>query len=126
MNDGMSSHEWIAVAVMNAGKDNAGRIFLAAPLNPEDISYMIRTRDNVTWDSRTGSVTARLETRIGCLTVDSRPLGGDVRDRIVRAICEAAPKEGTSMFDFTDGVRNLQRRIALVSTWHPELELPDL
>ncbi|MGM9741533.1 MAG: ATP-dependent helicase HrpB [Candidatus Cryptobacteroides sp.] len=127
MSDGMSSHEWIAVAAMNAGRESDGRIFMAAPLNPEDISYMVRMRDNVTWDSRTGSVTARRESRIGCLTVDSRPLGGDdVRDKIVRAICEAAPKEGTSMFDFSDDVRNLQRRIALVSSWHPELELPDL
>ena len=30
------------------------------------------------------------------------------------------------MLDFSEEVRNLQRRIAAVAAWHPELELPDL
>lgn len=30
------------------------------------------------------------------------------------------------MLDFNEQVQNLQRRIAAVSQWHPELELPDL
>ena len=31
-----------------------------------------------------------------------------------------------SMFDFSDSVQNLQRRVASVAAWHPELALPDL
>ena len=30
------------------------------------------------------------------------------------------------MLDFSDDVQNLQRRVAAVASWHPELELPDL
>ena len=30
------------------------------------------------------------------------------------------------MLDFSDEVQNLQRRVATVAAWHPELELPDL
>ena len=30
------------------------------------------------------------------------------------------------MLDFSDEVQNLQRRVAAVALWHPELELPDL
>ena len=30
------------------------------------------------------------------------------------------------MLDFSDAVLNLQRRVATVASWHPELELPDL
>ena len=30
------------------------------------------------------------------------------------------------MLDFSEDVGNLQRRVAAVATWHPELELPDL
>ena len=41
-------------------------------------------------------------------------------------ICDASPKEGRSMFDFNDAVDTLQRRIATVAAWHPELDLPDV
>ena len=124
--DAMSSFEWIAAAVINAGKDNNGRIFLAAPLNVEDIQDMAWTRESIVWDSRAGAVTALCETKIGCLAVSSKPLSGDIREQIVHAVCEAAPKEGTTMFDFSDEVRNMQRRISIANTWHPELELPDV
>ena len=30
------------------------------------------------------------------------------------------------MFDFSDDVGNLQRRISLAAAWHPELDLPDV
>ena len=30
------------------------------------------------------------------------------------------------MFDFSEEVENLQRRVGAVAAWHPELELPDL
>ena len=30
------------------------------------------------------------------------------------------------MFDFSEEVQNLQRRVASVAAWHPELDLPDL
>ena len=30
------------------------------------------------------------------------------------------------MFDFSEEVQNLQRRVAAVAAWHPELELPEL
>ncbi|MGM9737709.1 MAG: ATP-dependent helicase HrpB [Candidatus Cryptobacteroides sp.] len=124
--DEMGSYEWIAAAVINAGKDNDGRIFLSAPLNVDDIADMIWTRENIAWDSRTGSVTALSESKIGYLTVSSKSLSGNIREQVVRAVCEAAPKEGATMFDFSDDVRNLQRRISIVNTWHPELGLPDV
>ena len=60
------------------------------------------------------------------MEVSSHALGDVSREEIVRVLCEAARKEGTSMLDFSDAVSSLQRRIASVSSWHPELELPDL
>ena len=41
-------------------------------------------------------------------------------------LCSAVRKEGRSLFDFSDAVENLQRRIAAAALWHPELELPDV
>ena len=124
--DPLAASEWLAVGSLHAAPGGVGRIFLAAPLGASDLKPFIRRRDVVAWDSRQGSVVARREARIGQLSVSSQPLPDVPREEVVRVICEAARKEGMSMLDFTDDVQNLQRRVAAVAAWHPELELPDL
>ncbi|MCQ2144326.1 MAG: ATP-dependent helicase HrpB, partial [Bacteroidales bacterium] len=126
ISDSLNAHEWIAVASMNARPGGVGRIFLAAPLEPSDIRNMMRERDNVRWDTRKGAVVAQHELRLGNLLVESKTISDGFRDAAVKIICEAAPKEGLSMFDFSDKVQDMQRRIATVSQWHSELELPDM
>ena len=124
--DPMSAYDWLAVASLNAREGADGRIFLAAPLDPEDLGDMRTERDNVTWDSRRGAVTAQRETRIGGLVISAKPINDIPREEIARIICEAATRDGRSMLDFSDEVGNLQRRVAAVAAWHPEMELPDL
>ena len=121
--DELSSHEWLAGAVMDSV---SGRMFLAAPVDPEDLEDIASARSNILWDSRKGGISALRELKIGVLTLSARPIGGDIREAVLQAICDAAPKDGLSMFDFSDEVGNLQRRIGLASSWHPELELPDV
>ena len=124
--DPLAASEWLAIGSLNASPGGVGRIFLAAPLGASDLKPYIRRRDVVAWDSRQGSVVARRESRIGQLSVGTQPLSDVPREELDRVICEAARKEGTSMLDFSDEVQNLQRRVAAVAAWHPELELPDL
>jgi ATP-dependent helicase HrpB len=124
--DPLAAGEWLAVGSLHAVPGGVGRIFLAAPLGASDLKPYLRRRDVVAWDSRQGSVLARRESRVGQLAVSTQPLSDVPREEIVRVLCEAARKEGTSMLDFSDEVQNLQRRVAAVSAWHPELELPDL
>ena len=124
--DPLAASEWLAVGSLHAAPGGVGRIFLAAPLGASDLKPYIRRRDVVAWDSRQGSVAARRESRVGQLAVSAQPLSDVPREEIVRVICEAARKEGTSMLDFSDEVQNLQRRVATVAAWRPELELPDL
>jgi ATP-dependent helicase HrpB len=121
-----SSYGWLAVASLNAREGADGRIFLAAPLDPADLGDMLVQRDNVAWDSRRGAVVAQRETRIGGLVVSARQLSDIPRGELARIICEAAARDGRSMLDFSDEVGNLQRRVAVVASWHPELNLPDL
>ena len=125
-NDPLSACEWLAVASLSVRPGGEGRIFLAAPVDPEDLPERIRTRDRVVWDSKAGAALARRERRIGSLLVDAKPLSDGVREQLTQAICEAAQKEGTAMLDFSEEVGNLQRRVASVAAWHPELGLPDL
>ncbi|MBR3011910.1 MAG: ATP-dependent helicase HrpB [Bacteroidales bacterium] len=124
--DPMSAYEWLAVASLNVREGADGRIFLAAPLDPDDLGDMRTERDNVAWDSRRGTVVAQRETRIGGLVVAARPISDIPREKVDRIICEAAARDGRSMLDFSDEVGNLQRRVAAVAAWHPELGLPDL
>ena len=124
--DALAACDWLAVASLGLRPGGVGRIFLAAPLDPEDVPELIRTRDRVAWDSKAGTAVAQRERRIGGLLVDARPLSDGVRAELTRVICEAARKEGTAMLDFSDEVGNLQRRVAAVAAWHPELDLPDL
>jgi ATP-dependent helicase HrpB len=121
-----SSYGWLAIASLNAREGADGRIFLAAPLDPTDLGDMLVQRDNVSWDSRRGAVVAQRETRIGGLVVSAKPLSDIPREELSRIICEAAARDGRSMLDFSDEVGNLQRRVASVASWHPELGLPDL
>ena len=124
--DALSGAEWLAIGSMNVRPGGVGRIFLAAPVAPEDLKPLVRIRDVVAWDAREGAVVARRESRIGSLLLESKPLPDCPREAIREAIIQAASKEGLSMFDFSDEVQQLQRRIASVAAWHPELELPDV
>ena len=120
--DSLAGHDWLAVASLGSG---SGRIFLAAPVSPEDLKSMARQCETSGWDSRKGAVRAALELRIGALVLDSRdmPISAEMASE---AICKAVAKEGLTMLDFSEDVANLQRRIACVASWHPELGLPDM
>ncbi len=120
MKDELSAHEWLAVASVNQ------RIFYASPVDVKDLRQIARQKDNVTWDSKRGQIIAQRELRIGTLLVESKPLTDIPREQMTQLMAEAAKKDGTSMFDFSDAVHNLQQRIATVAQWHPELNLPAL
>ena len=135
-NDDLCAYDWIAIANLHTQQGGIGNIFLASPLNQTDLKQFAREKDNISWDSKRGQVIAQREYRIGSLLIESKPMtidskaspeaANNLRKTITQVICEAAKKEGTSMLDFNDAVQNLQRRVATVADWHPELNLPDL
>lgn len=127
-NDELSAHDWIVATYVNGS-----RLFLGAPVDVEELADLYRERETIAWDSKHGQLLARRDWRIGCLLVRSKPLsistdgdGQQLRQQLLQTLCEAIHKEGTAMLDFDDTVGNLQRRVAAVASWHPELELPDL
>lgn len=127
IDDQLAAYQWLAVASLHLQPGGTGRIFLAAPVN--DISQLhtyATTRDNLSWDNKRGQLLAQREVRIGRLLVSSRPLANVDLPQQQQVISQAAVQYGTSMLDFNDAVQNLQRRVAAVADWHPELLLPDL
>lgn len=126
--DALSSYSWLAVASMYNHPGGVGRVFLAAPVHPDDLdSSLVILRNNVSWDSKQGYVVMQRERRIGKLVVDSKPIHDADKNEIVNILCEAMKKDGLSMLDWNaDDVVRLQHRVAQVAAWHPELKLPDL
>ena len=127
-NDSLAAHKWLAIASLYSKPGNTGRVFLAAPLNPNDLDEsMIKERDNISWDAKQGCVTMQKERRIGKLVVDSKPIHNAVKEDVIYIICEAMAKNGLSMLTWSDEqVQRLQRRVAQVAAWHPELNIPDI
>ena len=104
-----------------------GRIFLAAPLAPSDLdASLTQERDNLSWDNKQGCVVAQREKRIGKLLIEAQQLQSIDVEALSALICSAAARYGRSMFAWTEEVQALQRRIAQVAVWHPELNLPDV
>lgn len=124
--DPLTTSDWIVAVSANVQPGMTGRVFLAARVHPDLIMPIARLTSKVVWDPRENAVVARQEWRVGGLLADSRPLPDVPREKMSEVLCEAARKYGTSMFDFSDAVQNLQRRVSAVASWHPELELPDL
>ena len=142
--DAMSAQEWIAIASLNSANCNEsasgksvsgksasgndvggkGKVFLCAPVAVSDLPFT--EVENISWDSKAGMVKMQMEQRIGKLVIDSKPIQNADKQQIIDIICTAARKDGLSMFDWNESVQRLQRRVAKVSEWHPELEIPDL
>lgn len=126
--DKLSSYKWIAIASMHSGQNKGGQVFLAAPTDPEDLdSDTICERDNIVWDNKAGCVVMQREQRIGKLVVSAKPLNNADGDMVKAIVCEAVRKYGLSMLAWSnEKVISLQKRVATVAQWHPELDIPDL
>ena len=130
--DSMAANEWLAIASLNLASTSSsktalgrkGRVFLSAPVNWKNLPA--QTCENISWDSKVMAVKMQQETRIGALVIDSKPIQNASRETVSDIICEAAQKDGLSMFDWNESVHRLQQRVAQVAEWHPELEIPDL
>ena len=131
--DPMSAEKWIAIASLNSAGRNVsasssdagskGKVFLCAPLAVRDLPFT--EVENISWDCKAGMVKMQMEHRIGKLVIDSKPIQDADKQRLIDIICNATRKDGLSMFDWNENVQRLQRRVAKVSEWHPELAIPD-
>lgn len=125
--DWLTSHEWLAVASMNASTAQTGRVFLAAPVDTAALAGVLgREVDRLSWDNKQGCVLSRREVRVGQLVLSARPLTDVQPQQLVNVVCEAAERYGQGMFTWDEAVQRLQQRVAQVAAWHPELAIPDL
>lgn len=115
--DPMQHEAWLAVAHLDAGAGNEGRIFLAAPLHEDDLQPMAIERDVVGWDSKQGALIARRERRVGELVLDSKPIAQMPAAQRANVLCDVIRNEGLSLLNWTDAARQWQARANSLHVW---------
>ena len=123
-----SAHSWLAIASLHSAPGTTGRVFLAAPLDPEDLNAeFVKEVDNISWDTKQGCVVMQREQRIGKLMLSEKPIHDADKEQVKSIVCEAMKKDGLTMMAWSEkAVEQVQRRVAQVAAWHPELALPDV
>jgi len=130
--DPLSSYPWLVFAkVQSVGVANIKATSLrgglvGAAVEPSDLQELASQRDLVAWDTGQDCLLMQREWRIGRLLLRAKPIHDAPRDLQEQVICDAVMKNGLSLLSWSDEVSALQRRIAQVAAWHPELNLPDL
>jgi ATP-dependent helicase HrpB len=123
--DPLSHETYLAVAHLDAGTTE-GKIFLAAPLSPDDILHLATENKVITWDAQNGILIARNEKRVGAIIIESKPLKIIPEEERIKILCEVIRKEGLSLFNFTEQVIDWKARVSCVRMWRPNEEWPDL
>ena len=126
--DQQSAHSWLAIASLYSAPGTTGRVFLAAPIDPDDLEKeFVKEVDNIAWDTKQGCVVMQREQRIGKLTLSQKPIHDADKERLKGIVCEAMKKDGLTMMAWSEkAVEQVQRRVAQVAAWHPEMALPDV
>ena len=126
--DQQSAHSWLAIASLYSAPGTTGRVFLAAPIAPDDLEKeFVKEVDNIAWDTKQGCVVMQREQRIGKLMLSQKPIHDADKERLKGIVCEAMKKDGLTMMTWSEkAVEQVQRRVVQVAAWHPELALPDV
>ena len=126
--DQQSAHSWLAIASLYSAPGTTGRVFLAAPIAPDDLEKeFVKEVDNIAWDTKQGCVVMQREQRIGKLMLSQKPIHDADKERLKCIVCEAMKKDGLTMMAWSEkAVEQVQRRVVQVAAWHPEMELPDV
>lgn len=114
--DPLINYFWIAVGHLDAG-EGEGKVFLAAPLDEEDLRHLARTQEIVKWDDARGMVVANEEQRIGNLVLASKPLKEVNSKKRVRVLCDVIRDKGLKILGWNDTHTSWQNRVLSLRTW---------
>lgn len=113
--DDLAAAPCIVAAVLDAGQREA-LIHLAAPLDGEALTealgHLVRTEERVDWDDVTGAVSARRETRLGALLLDSQPVSGVDAAMAGGMLLAAVARAGMNCLPWSPEAQRLRQRLA--------------
>jgi ATP-dependent helicase HrpB len=122
--DSLLRESWLAVAHLDAGSGE-GKIFLAAPLNEQDIIHRAKEIETIFWDTERGII-ARTEKKIGNTVLSSKLLTKIPEAQRIKILCEAVRKEGLKLLNWNEAHQEWQARVMSLRAWRPEEGWPDV
>lgn len=123
--DPLTHEPWLAVAQLDAGQSE-GKIFLAAPLDEQDLYHLSHKKHVVRWNDERGMIEALEEHRIGSLVLASkisREISPEERSRI---LCEVVRNRGLKILGWSETQATWQARIMSLRLWRPQENWPDV
>lgn len=123
--DPLQRNAWLAVAQVDAG-NGEGKIFLAAPLDVQDLAASSTEHEVVVWDRDREMVTASREGRIGNLVVTTRPVTRIPQTEKIHVLCEIIRESGLSFIGWGEAQSTWQSRVASLRQWRPAEPWPDV
>jgi ATP-dependent helicase HrpB len=123
--DPLMREQWLSVAHLDAGSGE-GKIFLAAPLNEDDLLHLADERHSIIWDENRGMIVGTIEQRIGNLVLASKPLQTIPQHQRIKVLCDAIRAEGLKVLGWDDQHMRWQSRVMSLKQWRKEEAWPDV
>lgn len=122
--DDLAHEQWLAVAHV-AERDHSGKIFMASPINPQDLASKVVNKEIVKWDIDDGGLVARQEMRIGSIVLKSTPIQNPDPERRIEAITDAIAEKGRQLLDWNKEAIQLLYRVNSIRKWNQEIEFTE-
>jgi ATP-dependent helicase HrpB len=114
--DPLAAYEWLAVAHLDAGTTE-GKIFLAAPMDVDDVMHLAEEKEILEWDEKNQSIKAALEKRIGGITIQSSVLKNVSTEAKNELWCSVIRKEGSKLLNLPEHFQQWCIRIQCLKKW---------
>ena len=127
--DALATHPYLVAAELDARGPDA-RIQLALPISESDLRETLAGRIQVSeelgWDAARESVTARRESRLAALVLDSQAIPTADPERTLALLLEQVARQFERALNWDPAARQLQARVNLLRTHDAQGGWPDL
>jgi ATP-dependent helicase HrpB len=124
--DPLIREPWICAAQLDAGH-NEGKIFMAAPIHPDDLSDHAIETVITRWDNEKEMIVSLKEKRLGLLVLESRPHQGAITDeQRIKVIAQKVRESELRIFEEEEKRLAFQSRVVSLHHWRKDEGWPDM
>jgi len=124
--DSLINEKWLAISNLDGGTSKDGKIYIAAPLNPKDISYLASEKKTIEWDDKKGELIAKIEKRVGEIILESKAIKNISDEEKIEILIDAVRKNGMELLDWKEEVTDWLARIECAKKWNESGNWPNV